>query len=176
MIDHLTLTVSDLARSKEFYTRAFEPLGYSIVMDFGEMVGFGEAGNASLWLRVAPSGAQPTHIAFGARSHAAVDAFHAAALEAGAQDNGGPGPRAHYSPDYYGAFVIDLDGHPIEAVCRMSAEDLAGKKVTAKAGAARKASAKKKVKKSVSNKSAKKKGAPKKKASAKRKPASKKKR
>ncbi len=173
MIDHLTLPVSDLARSKDFYSRVFEPLGYSIVMDFGEMVGFGEARKASLWLRVAPSGAQPTHIAFGARSHAAVDAFHAAALQAGARDNGAPGPRAHYHPDYYGAFVFDPDGHPIEALCRLSAAELAGAKAAPRAGSARKASAKKNtVKKSAPRKkpSAKRKSAPK------RKPAPKKRR
>jgi hypothetical protein len=142
-------------------------------MDFGEMVGFGDRRKPSFWLKAGPSGTQPMHIAFQAPNRAAVDAFHAAALEAGARDNGGPGTRGDYHPNYYGAFVIELDGHPIEAVCHLSAEQLTASKVTRKAGAAKKAP--KSTKKSAPQKSTKK-SAPKKKASAKRKSTGKKRR
>jgi len=181
MIDHFTLTVPDLARSKEFYRRALEPLGYSVLMDFGEMVGFGDRQKPYFWLKAGPSGTQPMHMAFEAPSREAVEAFYAAALAGGARDNGRPGPRSDYHPNYYGAFVIELDGHPIEAVCHLSPEQLAGSQVTRKAGAAKKAP--KSTKKSAPRKSAKKsakKSAPpkstKKKSSAKRKSAPKKRR
>lgn len=117
MIDHLTLTVSDLARSRAFYTKALAPLGYAFRMEFGQFVGFGDSAKPYFWLKQGDPPTQPMHIAFMAIGRAAVAAFHAAALEAGAADNGPPGLREHYHPSYYAAFVIDPDGHPIEAVC-----------------------------------------------------------
>src|SRR5512142_2184819 len=124
MIDHLTLRVRDYERSKAFYTRALAPLGYAVVMELevpglGMLCGIGPAGKPALWLaREEERHRSPTgiHIAFTAPDTAAVDAFHAAALAAGARDDGPPGLRPHYHPGYYGAFVIDPDGQHIEAV------------------------------------------------------------
>jgi catechol 2,3-dioxygenase-like lactoylglutathione lyase family enzyme len=116
ILDHLTLPVADYERSKAFYLRALAPLGIGIAVDFGRVAGFGRDGKGEFWLAEgAPP--PPLHIAFAAASRAEVDAFHAAALAAGAKDNGAPGIRAIYHPDYYGAFVIAPEGHNIEAVC-----------------------------------------------------------
>ena len=124
IIDHITLPVSDYARSKAFYEKALAPLGIKLLMDFGQACGFGRE-KPELWLGVGPTTFQkpehlraitPTHVAFSADGRAAVEAFHRAALEAGGKDYGAPGVRAHYHPNYYGAFVLDLDGHDIEAV------------------------------------------------------------
>jgi catechol 2,3-dioxygenase-like lactoylglutathione lyase family enzyme len=117
VIDHLFLTVRDVARSRAFYSKALAPLGYAVQMEFGQGVGFGVSAKPHFWLRQGDPPSLPTHIAFAAKDRPSVAAFHAAALEAGATDNGAPGLRAHYHPSYYGAFVIDPDGHPIEAVC-----------------------------------------------------------
>lgn len=117
MIDHLTLLVSDYERSKAFFLAALAPLGYSMQMEFGDRCGIGENGMPTLWLRKADGAAQaPMHLAFVAKSRKAVDAFHAAALAAGAKDDGAPGLRAHYHPHYYGSFVVDPAGHHLEAV------------------------------------------------------------
>jgi catechol 2,3-dioxygenase-like lactoylglutathione lyase family enzyme len=122
VIDHLTLTVRDLARSRTFYTQTLAPLGYSVRMEFGlggskQACGFGDEAKPYFWLKEGDPPTQPLHIAFMAKERRAVDAFHAAALAAGATDNGKPGVREHYHPNCYGAFVFDPDGHPIEAVC-----------------------------------------------------------
>jgi catechol 2,3-dioxygenase-like lactoylglutathione lyase family enzyme len=116
MIDHLTLNVRDTTRSRAFYTRVLKPLGYSVRKAFPGWVGFGDARKPYFWLKEGKP-ARPTHLAFAAPSRAAVDAFHAAALKAGAEDRGEPGVRPHYHEHYYGAFVVDPDGHPIEACC-----------------------------------------------------------
>jgi len=116
MIDHMGLLVADLDASVAFYTRALAPLGYALVMRGEGFAGLGAGGKADLWI----AAGKPTdkqHIALRARGRAEVRAFHAAALAAGGTDNGPPGIRAMYHPDYYGAFVHDLDGHNIEAVC-----------------------------------------------------------
>jgi catechol 2,3-dioxygenase-like lactoylglutathione lyase family enzyme len=115
MIDHLTLRVADYAKSKAFFLAALKPLGYEAVMEFEGFCGLGEGGKPDFWLAAGKQ--EPAHIAFLAKNHAAVDAFHAAALKAGAKDNGAPGPREAYHPSFYGAFVIDPDGHNLEAVC-----------------------------------------------------------
>jgi catechol 2,3-dioxygenase-like lactoylglutathione lyase family enzyme len=124
IIDHITLPVSDYARAKAFYEKALAPLGIKLLMDFGQACGFGRD-KPELWIGVGPATFQkpehlraitPTHVAFSADGRAAVDAFYRAALEAGGKDYGAPGVRAHYHPNYYGAFVLDLDGHDIEAV------------------------------------------------------------
>ena len=116
VLDHIGLTVSDYARAKAFYTEALAPLGITLMMEFGsDAAGFGRA-KPYFW--IAPGDATgPIHIAFGASTRAEVDAFYKAALAAGGKDNGAPGVRAHYHPDYYGAFVLDPDGHNVEAVC-----------------------------------------------------------
>jgi catechol 2,3-dioxygenase-like lactoylglutathione lyase family enzyme len=118
MIDHFTLTVSDLEKSKAFYSHALKPLGYSMAKDYGEICGFGPAGRPYFWLKQGQP-TQPMHIAFQAKARPMVEAFHQAALAAGARDDGAPGIRETYHPNYYGAFAIDPDGHPIEAVCHL---------------------------------------------------------
>jgi catechol 2,3-dioxygenase-like lactoylglutathione lyase family enzyme len=124
MIDHIGLHVRDVARSAEFYLKALAPLGLVIVMEVSAEetggsahVGFGSGFKPFFWLGggEAPSG--PIHVAFAARSRAAVQAFYQAALRAGGTDNGPPGLRPEYHADYYGAFVLDLDGNNVEAVC-----------------------------------------------------------
>ena len=117
MIDHVILGVHHLDESRYFYEHALAPLGVKIVADEPELLGFGEeAGRPFFWLALRePS--RRVHVAFAAANRAAVDAFHAAALHAGGVDNGPPGLRPHYHPDYYAAFVIGPDGHNVEAVC-----------------------------------------------------------
>jgi catechol 2,3-dioxygenase-like lactoylglutathione lyase family enzyme len=119
MIDHLTLSVSDVELAVRFYQQALAPLGYGLVASFEQFRGFGSKGKPVFWLKQAEAPTQPMHIAFAAASRRAVDAFHAAALAAGARDDGAPGLRKDYHPNYYGAFVVDPLGHPIEAVCHL---------------------------------------------------------
>jgi catechol 2,3-dioxygenase-like lactoylglutathione lyase family enzyme len=114
MIEHVSVPVSNVRRSKAFYAKALKPLGYAPWMAYAQAVGFVEGGHASLWIDRQET-VVPLHLAFRARSRKAVQAFHAAALKAGGTDNGAPGYR-DYSPDYYAAFVYDPDGHNIEAV------------------------------------------------------------
>ena len=123
MLDHLGLDVTDYGTSKAFYERALAPLGIGLTMEpIPGVGGFGEDGMPYFWIgrrgRPAQTG---VHVAFAAASCEHVDAFHAAALEAGATDNGGPGMREIYHPDYYGAFVLDPDGNNVEAVCHTPA-------------------------------------------------------
>lgn len=118
MFDHISLRVTDLANSRTFYLAALAPLGIGLVVDSPDSAAFGQAGRARLWLG---RGGQPStgvHVAFAAPDRAAVRAFYVAALVAGGTDNGAPGLRPRYHPDYYGAFVLDPDGHNAEAVCR----------------------------------------------------------
>ena len=115
MIDHVSVSVSDVAASRDFYEKALGPLGYVIVMQFPQAVGFGVAGKPDFW--IGARGPGKTHVAFSASDRKTVDAFYAAAMAAGGKDNGPPGVRAHYHPTYYGAFVLDRDGNNIEAVC-----------------------------------------------------------
>ena len=116
MIDHLTLKVRDLRKAKAFYTAALAPLGYEVLAEFEGGLGMGADRKPDLWLAQDPAGVHPVHLAFTAPGRKAVQAFHAAALKAGARDNGGPGLREHYHPTYYAAFVLDEDGHNLEAV------------------------------------------------------------
>jgi catechol 2,3-dioxygenase-like lactoylglutathione lyase family enzyme len=118
MLDHVSIGVSDFARSKAFYEQALKPLGITVVMGDGRAsAGFGDT-RPFFWIGQADGAvSERVHVAFTAASRAAVDAFYAAALAAGGLDNGPPGLRLHYHPSYYGAFVHDPDGHNIEAVC-----------------------------------------------------------
>ena len=116
ILDHLTLPVVDLEASKRFFRQALAPLGIGIVVEFDRVVAFGRNGKGELWL-AGGEGRPPLHIAFAARTRAEVDAFHAAALAAGARNNGAPGLRPAYHASYYGAFVIAPEGHNVEAVC-----------------------------------------------------------
>jgi len=115
MFDHIGFNVSDLARSKTFYLAALRPLGMQLMR---ETDSFAMIGNSSgrLWSGVFGPPATPIRFAFRADDRKAVEAFHAAAVSAGGRDNGGPGLRPSYSPDYYAAFVYDPDGHKVEAV------------------------------------------------------------
>jgi catechol 2,3-dioxygenase-like lactoylglutathione lyase family enzyme len=119
MIDHVSVNVSDYERSRDFYAKALGPLGYSLLMEPAPgHGGFGREGKPDFWI----SGErEPTtenvHVALAAPDRATVDAFHAAALEAGGTDNGAPGIREIYHPTYYGAYVLDPDGNNLEVVC-----------------------------------------------------------
>jgi catechol 2,3-dioxygenase-like lactoylglutathione lyase family enzyme len=121
MLDHTGVTVSDVARAKAFYGAALAPLGYALLMEFDQVAGFGVAPKPDFWIHQATPNEPRIHVAFRADSRAVVDAFHRAALAAGGRDNGPPGLRPHYHPNYYGAFVLDPDGHNIEAVCHLPA-------------------------------------------------------
>jgi catechol 2,3-dioxygenase-like lactoylglutathione lyase family enzyme len=117
MIDHTGVTVSDVAESKRFYAAALAPLGYSLLMEFEQDAGFGVAPKPDFWIGEGKPHVPPVHVAFRAESRRQVDAFYRAALAAGGRDNGAPGLRPNYHENYYGAFVLDPDGHNIEAVC-----------------------------------------------------------
>jgi catechol 2,3-dioxygenase-like lactoylglutathione lyase family enzyme len=124
VIDHIGVAVADYRRGKAFYERALAPLGFTLLMEFSAAAaGFGKEGDGrpSFFLEAHGEPVQGRlHVAFEAETRAQVDAFHAAAIEAGGTDNGAPGLR-WYHPDYYGAYVLDPDGHNIEAVCHRPA-------------------------------------------------------
>lgn len=120
MIDHISLSVSRPSVSRAFYEQALAPLGYRVVMELGPVCALGAPGPTGqvapeLWL-VPERTPTTVHLALAAASTAQVDAFHAAGLAAGGRDNGAPGERPHYHPGYYAAFVLDPDGHNLEAV------------------------------------------------------------
>lgn len=124
MIDHVGFPVSDFSRSLDFYQHVLKPLGCELVMRVTPEqsgseahAGFGHDGKPAFWIGTGEAIQGRLHVAFTAASREAVDAFHATALACGGHDNGKPGLRPHYHPDYYGAFVLDPDGHNIEAVC-----------------------------------------------------------
>jgi catechol 2,3-dioxygenase-like lactoylglutathione lyase family enzyme len=125
MIDHVGFAASDYARAKAFYARALAPLGYVLVKEVAAeknpsgfpAAGFGAGRKPDFWIGGEGKLERPLHVAIVAKDRAAVDAFYEAALAAGGKDNGAPGLRPQYHPDYYAAFVFDLDGHNIEAVC-----------------------------------------------------------
>ena len=127
MIDHIGFSVSDYARAKAFYERALAPLGYVLVMEVnaqetGALVaGFVRGGKPDFWIGDEGRLQLPVHVAFLADDRPMVDAFYRAAIAAGGKDNGAPGLRPHYHPNCYGAFVLDPDGHNIEAVCHAPA-------------------------------------------------------
>ncbi|WP_020204203.1 MULTISPECIES: VOC family protein [Cupriavidus] len=124
MIDHTGVGVSDFARSRAFYTAALGAIGMVKVMELPasvtghtDVAGFGPPGKPEFWINGGAPNQPPLHVAFRAQTRAQVDAYYQAALAAGGRDNGAPGLRPHYHPNYYGAFVLDPDGHNIEAVC-----------------------------------------------------------
>jgi catechol 2,3-dioxygenase-like lactoylglutathione lyase family enzyme len=128
MFDHIGFGVTDFARSRAFYVRALAPLGITILREVtsaqtggGARAGFGAGGRAFFWIGTGGALTGRLHVAFAASDRAAVEAFHRAAIEACGIDNGPPGLRPHYHPDYCGAFVLDPDGHNVEAVCRRPA-------------------------------------------------------
>jgi catechol 2,3-dioxygenase-like lactoylglutathione lyase family enzyme len=117
IIDHIGIAVADYRQSKAFYCAALAPLGIELAMEIQGWAGLGKAGKPELWFGEAAQVQAPMHLAFTAANRAEVDAFYAAAIAAGGRDNGPPGIREIYHPDYYGAFVICPNGHNIEAVC-----------------------------------------------------------
>lgn len=126
IVDHIGFGVADYPRAKAFYSAALAPLGMTLIMEVDPKTnqggkvwacGFGKGGKPEFWIGSDGKTTPPMHIAFVVDSRAEVRAFHAAALKAGATDNGAPGVRSQYHPNYYGAFVRDHDGHNIEAVC-----------------------------------------------------------
>ena len=125
MLDHIGFDCGDFARARAFYQQALAPLGLTLQMELTPEqtggftgCGFGEEGSPEFWISSAGGpGPRGLHVAFRAKDRPTVDAFHAAALAAGGGDNGPPGLRPHYHPNYYAAFVLDPDGHNVEAVC-----------------------------------------------------------
>lgn len=124
MIDHTGVAVSDFERSKAFYLAALAPIGYAMLMEFPasvtgttDVAGFGVPLKPDFWISRGNPNKPPIHVAFRVPTRDLVDAFYKAAMAAGGLDNGQPGLRPHYHPNYYGAFVLDPDGHNIEAVC-----------------------------------------------------------
>jgi catechol 2,3-dioxygenase-like lactoylglutathione lyase family enzyme len=132
VIDHINLRVAGYSRSKEFYQAVLAPLGYRLAMEGESGAGFSKGAIPDFWIKqgefagrgdtveptpLAGCGGPQIHVAIAAENRAMVDAFHRAALAAGARDNGPPGLRPSYHPNYYGAFVLDPDGYNIEAVC-----------------------------------------------------------
>jgi catechol 2,3-dioxygenase-like lactoylglutathione lyase family enzyme len=125
VIAHVGIHVSDIERSKKFYSEALEPIGYQMIREYGVMpnrpaasAGFGDSPRADLWIYQGKPNPASTHIAFHVDKRQLVDAFYQAAIAAGGKDNGKPGLRPQYNPNYYGGFVLDPDGYNIEAVCR----------------------------------------------------------
>ncbi|RRN63882.1 VOC family protein [Caulobacter sp. 602-1] len=125
MLDHVFITVGDIERSIAFYEQALAPLGIAHVVDYEgkdgpeghpDLKGFGRGGRVFFWLRAGQADARATHVGFVADGQAEVDAFYAAAIAAGAGDNGPPGARLYYDPRYYAAGVVDPDGYTLEAV------------------------------------------------------------
>jgi catechol 2,3-dioxygenase-like lactoylglutathione lyase family enzyme len=125
MIAHVGIQVSDIERSKRFYSEALHPIGYRMIREYGitpsrpaASAGFGEPPRADLWIYQGESNPAACHIAFQVSRRALVDAFYEAGIAAGGRDNGKPGLRPQYNANYYGAFVLDPDGYNIEAVCK----------------------------------------------------------
>ncbi len=124
MIDHTGVIVSDFERSKRFYRAALAAIAYELITELpasvtghADVAGFGEPPKPDFWISSGTPNNPPVHVAFRVSNRQQVDAFYRAAIQAGGKDNGAPGLRPHYHPHYYGAFVLDPDGHNIEAVC-----------------------------------------------------------
>jgi catechol 2,3-dioxygenase-like lactoylglutathione lyase family enzyme len=153
MIDHISVRVQDLPKLLAFYRAALAPIGYEVIKEFPGTVGLGQNGMPDFWLTQTDKPLNPGHFGISA-SREAIHAFHAAALAAGGIDNGAPGLRAAYHPDYYAAYVLDPEGNNVEVVCHVppGAPKVAKKSVaknsvakkSVKAAAARKPAAKKK--------------------------------
>jgi catechol 2,3-dioxygenase-like lactoylglutathione lyase family enzyme len=158
MIDHISVRVHDFPRLLSFYRAALAPIGYQVLMEYPDAAGLGEKGKPDLWLMKTDRPLNPTHLAITA-GRDRIDAFHAAALAAGGTDNGLPGLRQDYHPNYYAAFVLDPEGNNVEVVSHAPlTAQASARKAPRKKTAARRASpkAKKKAKgKKTAKKSAK---------------------
>lgn len=124
MIDHTGVSVSNFEKSKTFYTKALKPIGYTLLLEFPASItgttnvaGFGEPPKPDFWIGAGTPNDPRIHVAFRVGNRSLVDAFYQAALAAGGKDHGAPGLRPQYHSNYYGAFVLDPDGHNIEVVC-----------------------------------------------------------
>ena len=118
MLEHVTIGVSDIGQSQAFYDRALHPLGITrLYAEADRFAGYGVPPKAFFWIGRRETYQTCAHIAFAAKDRAAVDRFYEEAIAAGGKDNGPPGMRPNYHPNYYGAFILDPDGHNIEAVC-----------------------------------------------------------
>lgn len=117
IIDHVSVAISNYEQSMHFYLQTLAPLNIGLVMEVQGWAGFGRGDKAEFWFGPDEKIHHPLHIAFVAQTREQVRQFYKAAMAAGAKDNGQPGVREMYHPDYYGAFVIDPDGHNVEAVC-----------------------------------------------------------
>jgi catechol 2,3-dioxygenase-like lactoylglutathione lyase family enzyme len=117
MIDHVAFYVTDLERSRRFYERALDAIGYGLAFDMEGFVAFGPEGQPRFAVRTGKDASTTAHVAFTVEDRGTVDAFHAAAMGAGGTENGAPGLREHYHPTYYAAFVADPDGNNVEVVC-----------------------------------------------------------
>ena len=117
VFDHIGFNVTDFPKAKAFLVQALKPLDMGITMEAEGWAMIGRRGEGALWFGSFGNNPGPIHIAFAAKTREQVCQFHAAALAAGGKDNGAPGLRPNYHPNYYGAFVIGPDGHNIEAVC-----------------------------------------------------------
>ena len=127
MLDHITFSVTDISRSKAFYDAALKPLGIRVLFEVtpqqsggAHFMGYGEQ-RPFFWIAAGDGLKGRLHVAFTASDRTTVDAFYRAAMDAGGKDFGAPGLRPHYHANYYGAFVLDPDGHNIEAVCHAPA-------------------------------------------------------
>jgi catechol 2,3-dioxygenase-like lactoylglutathione lyase family enzyme len=127
MLDHVGIPVSNYTASKSFYAAIFAPLGYGLILEVSSAetggtshAGFGSGGSPEFWIGTGKMIKGQGHFAFKAKTREAVRAFYDAAIKAGGQDNGAPGLRPHYHDNYFGAFVLDPDGHNIEAVCHLA--------------------------------------------------------
>lgn len=121
MLNHVSIGVRDLARSRKFYDAALKPLGYTCLSESPGSLGYGN-GAVALWITpsdrpVPADAASGLHFCFDAPTRRSVDAFHAAAVKHGGKDNGKPGVRADYDANYYAAFAVDPDGYRLEAYC-----------------------------------------------------------
>ena len=124
MIDHTGLVASDFEKAKEFYSKTLSAIGYARLLEFPasvtghtDVAGFGAPPKPDFWVSRGSPNQPRMHVAFRVETRAQVDAFFKAGIAAGGRDNGPPGLRPHYHPHYYGAFILDPDGHNIEAVC-----------------------------------------------------------
>jgi catechol 2,3-dioxygenase-like lactoylglutathione lyase family enzyme len=125
-LDHIGIAVTNYAASKDFYVKALAPLGLELVKevtpemsgDGSRAAGFGANGRPFFWIGTGPAPSR-VHVALTAPSRGVVDKFYTNGLAVGGRDNGAPGVRAYYHPNYYGAFILDPDGHNIEAVCHL---------------------------------------------------------
>jgi len=123
MLDHVTIGVSNIERAKTFYDQALLPLGIERLYAEGDtFAGYGANRKAFFWIGLRNTSQTGVHIAFSTQDRKIVDQFYRAALAAGGRDNGPPGLRPHYHENYYGAFILDPDGHNIEAVCHQKIE------------------------------------------------------